>query len=77
MAGADNWYGVRFFLNITGNNINGQCSPDFFYTEPEPDSGHKNMVAVFIAAYLTNKAVSFTVTKGRNGFCKIIEGYVG
>jgi len=77
MAGADNWYGVRFFLNISSSDINGECNHLFFYTEPEPDSGHKNMVAVFTAAYLTNKTVTFTVIKGRNGFCKIVEGYMG
>jgi hypothetical protein len=73
-AGNDNWYGVRFMLNITSNQTNGECNPDFIYTEPEPDSGHKNKVAVFTAAYLTGKPVIFYVTAGRGGFCKLLEG---
>lgn len=73
-AGADKWYGVRFTLNITSDQTNGECNPAFIYTEPEPDSGHKDKVAVFTAAYLTNKPVLFWVTAGRGGFCKLLEG---
>ena len=73
-AGNDNWYGVRFMLNITSNQTNGECNPDFIYTEPEPDSGHKNKVAVFTAAYLAGKPVLFWVMAGRGGFCKLVEG---
>jgi hypothetical protein len=73
-AGNDNWYGVRFMLNITSDQTNGECNPAFVYTEPEPDSGHKNKVAVFTAAYLAGKPVSFSVAAGRGGFCKLLEG---
>lgn len=73
-AGTDNWYGVRFQLNITSDQTNGECNPSFIYTEPEPDSGHKNKVAIFTAAYLTGKPVLFWVAAGRGGYCKLLEG---
>lgn len=74
MAGPDTWYGVRFYLNVTKNDVAGVCDASFFYTEPEAGSGHKNMVAVFSMAYSMGKKVLFTVTAGRNNFCKILEG---
>lgn len=73
-AGNDNWYGVRFYMNISSDQTNGECNSAFVYTEPEPDSGHKNKVAIFMAAYLAGKPVEFTVAAGRNGYCKLIEG---
>ena len=76
MAGNDNWYGVRFYLNITNDQTLGQCNTSFVYTEPELDSGHKNKVAVFTAAYLAGKSVNFTVVSGRGGYCKLLEGIV-
>lgn len=75
-AGGDNWYGVRFYLNITSDQTNGECNSAFVYTEPEPDSGHKNKVAVFMAAYLAGKSVILNVSQGRNGYCKLVEGQV-
>jgi len=75
-AGSDSWFGVRFILNITNDATNGECNPAFVYTEPEPGSGHKDKVAVFMAAYLAGKPVDFTVAAGRNGYCKLVEGVI-
>ncbi|HMU66142.1 MAG TPA: hypothetical protein PKE57_03285 [Cellvibrionaceae bacterium] len=74
MAGQDNWYGVRFYLNITNNQTNGECNPSFVYVEPEAGSGYQAKVSVFLAAYLAGKTVDMTVTAGRGGYCKIFEG---
>ena len=73
-AGNDDWYGVRFTLTITSDQTNGECNPAIVYTEPEPNSGHKNKVAIFTAAYLAGKPVLFWVAAGRGGYCKLIEG---
>lgn len=75
-AGEDQWYGVRFYLNITNDQTNAECNPAFVYSEPEAGSGHKEKVAVFTAAYLTGKTVLMTVSAGRNGYCKLREGHM-
>jgi len=74
MVGNDNWYGVRFYLDITSDGTNGQCNPAFIYTEPEANNGNQQKVAVFLAAYMAGKQVDFTVDVGRGGLCKLIEG---
>jgi hypothetical protein len=76
MAGADSWFGVRFYVAMTNNQTAGICNPEFAYTEPELGSGHKDKVAVFTAAYLAGKNVLFTVAPGRNGYCRIFEGEI-
>ena len=73
-AGQDQWYGVRFYLNITNNQTNAECNPAFVYSEPETGSGHKEKVAVFTVAYLAGKTVVMSVAAGRGGYCKLIEG---
>ena len=73
-AGLDNWYGVRFYLNISSNNSNGVCNTEFIYTEPEPGSGHNEKVSVFLAGYMAGKTVTLNVESGRNGYCKLVEG---
>lgn len=73
-AGPDQWFGVRFYLNITDNQTNSECNAEFVYSEPEAGSGHKEKVAVFTAAYLTGKTVFMTVSAGRYGYCKLMEG---
>jgi hypothetical protein len=73
-AGEDDWYGVRFYLDISSDNSNGACNTDFIYTEPEPGSGHNQKVSVFLAAYMANKTVTMSVASGRNGYCKLVEG---
>jgi hypothetical protein len=75
-AGSDTWFGVRFYLTVTNNQTNGECNIEFVYTEPEPGNGHKEKVAIFTSAYLSGKAVQMTVTAGRNGYCKLIEGKI-
>jgi hypothetical protein len=47
-----------------------------FYTEPEANSGHKNMVAIFAMAYLAGKPVTFYVDEGKSGYWKLLEGSV-
>lgn len=74
MAGADGWYGVRFYLKVTSNNAVNICKAEFAYTEPEPSSGHRNIVHVFSMAYMLGKTVHMVVVPGREGYCKIIEG---
>ena len=44
------------------------------YSEPETGSGHKEKVAVFMAAYIAGKAVKMNVEPGRGGYCKLLEG---
>lgn len=73
-AGQDQWYGVRFYLNITNNQTNNECNPAFVYSEPETGSGHKEKVAVFTVAYIAGKAVKMRVEPGRGGYCKLVEG---
>jgi len=75
-AGNDNWYGVRFYLDITSNRTNGLCNPHFVFSEPEDLNGHKEKVAVFTTAFLSGKSVEMTVEPGRGGFCKLVEGYM-
>ena len=73
-AGNDNWYGVRSYLDITSDQSNGVCDTAFVYTEPKPDNGHNQKVAVFLAAYMAGKPVSMTIAAGRGGFCELVEG---
>jgi hypothetical protein len=75
-AGKDNWYGVRFGLDITNDATNGICNTAFVYTEPKPDNGHNQKVAIFTAAYMAGKEVLMTVIPGRNGYCELVEGYM-
>jgi hypothetical protein len=85
MAGRDNFYGTRFYIDKTSDTTDGGCnSNSFVYTEPNPItssapvdlSGYQSKVSVFLSAYIANKDVSFTVEAGRNGYCKIIEGHM-
>ena len=73
-AGKDGWFGVRFYLDKTSDTTNGQCNSLFVYTEPDVNSGHNSKVAVFTAAYLAGKSVTFSVEIGRENYCKIFEG---
>ncbi len=74
-AGQDDWYGVRFFLkDRVVDTTEGVCEADFIYTEPEPNSGHANKVAIFTMAYMLKKQVNWTVQEGRGGYCKLVEG---
>lgn len=73
-VGEDHWYGVRFYLNVLSDQTNGECNPEFVYSEPDAGSGHKEKVAVFLAAYLAGKDVAMTVASGRGGYCRLVEG---
>lgn len=73
-AGEDNWFGVRFYLDISSDNSNEVCNTEFVYTEPEAGSGHNQKVSVFLAAYMADKTVTMSVASGRNGYCKLVEG---
>ncbi|MBL4773941.1 MAG: hypothetical protein JKX98_10215 [Alcanivoracaceae bacterium] len=83
-AGSDNFYGVRFYLDITNDTTGTNCNSAFVYTAPNPItqaapvdlSGHKSKISTFLSAYMSNKNVAFTVETGRNGYCKIVEGYM-
>ena len=83
-AGRDNWYGIRFYLDITSDTTGTNCNVAFVYSEPDPItgtapvdlSGYKSIVSTFLSAYMSNKNVSFTVEAGRSDYCKIISGYM-
>jgi len=75
-AGADAWYGVRFYLETTVDNTGDHCNSMFAYTEPADSNGHEAMVSVFLAGYLSEKTLNLSVVRGRNGFCKIVEGSI-
>lgn len=75
-AGTDGWFGVRFYLDVSNDATGGVCNSAFVYSEPETGNGHKEKVAVLLAAYLADKKVALTVGEGRNGYCKLLEGFI-
>ncbi len=75
-AGKDDWYGVRFILNIQSIDDADICNPAFIYTEPKPNNGHDSKVAIFLSAYMANKDVRMLVVEGRGGYCELVEGHI-
>lgn len=75
-VGADDWYGVRFYITPSADNTGEHCISQFAYTEPTEGSQHQTMVSIFLAGYLAGKTLNLTVTPGRNNYCRIIEGSI-
>ena len=76
LAGRDNFYGTRFYLNSTSDTTAGICNSVFIYMERELNSGFDTKLSIFLSAYMADKDVKFTVEVGRNGYNKLIEGFM-